>query len=294
MESHFWNHISARACFYFLAAAMTAGATMLALPFLGANSTRGAASYSHGVLHVSLPYHARHSGAGTLTIEVLDPENGAIGRIEKSVKAVEGDSQWREEIKLEKAPPLDALVWHRVRCRFEYEGRQYTGFEDTESISQILRMPVLRILGQQSYLSGSRAAVRVIVTDTQNEAIPGRNSLRIEFEAPGHAGRTLFVGQLNQRSTTEAQIQFPEGVTGDYELHYVVDTALGSTEYKQSVRLEDKVGILLTTEKPIYQPGQAIHVRALALNRANHQAVGKHDLIFQLGRQRSAFRHRHE
>ena len=34
------------------------------------------------------------------------------------------------------------------------------------------------------------------------------------------------------------------------------------------MRLEDKVSILLTTEKPIYQPGQTIHVRALALDRA--------------------------
>ena len=282
MESHFWNLISARVCFYSLAAAMTVGVTMLALPFLGANSTRGAASYSHGVLHVSLPYHAKHSGAGILTIEVLDPENGPIGKIEQSVEAVEGNSLWKAEIELEKAPPLDALVWHRVRYRFEYARQQYPAFEDTESISQILRMPVLRILGQQTYLSGSKAAVRVIVTDTQNEAIPGRSSLRIEFEAPGQARRTLFTGQLNHRSTMEAQLRFPDGVTGNCELHYVVDTALGSAEYKQSVRLEDKVGILLTTEKPIYQPGQTIHVRALALNRANHEAVGKHELVFEV------------
>jgi uncharacterized protein YfaS (alpha-2-macroglobulin family) len=46
--------------------------------------------------------------------------------------------------------------------------------------------------------------------------------------------------------------------------------------------LQDKVSVLLTTEKPIYQPGQTIHVRALALDRSNHEAVGNRDLLFEV------------
>jgi hypothetical protein len=65
-------------------------------------------------------------------------------------------------------------------------------------------------------------------------------------------------------------------------LRYVVDTAIGSTEFTQEVRLEDKVSILLTTEKPIYQPGQTIHVRGLALDRSDHEAAAKHKLTFEL------------
>lgn len=282
MDSFLWNHTSARFCFYFLVAALTAGITVLALPFRGENSTPGAATYSRGVLHVSIPYHAKHSGSGTLTLEVLDPENHAIGKVERSLEVEAGSGRWVQELKLANAPALDELVWHRLRYRFEYDEQRFPSLQDTDSISQILRMPVLRILGQQSYLSGSKAAVRVIVKDTRNEAIPGRASLRIEFEAPGQEKRALFTGPLNQRSTTEAQFQFPDGVTGNCELRYVVDTALGSTEYKQTVRLQDKVGILLATEKPIYQPGQTIHVRTLALNRANHEAVAKRELVFEV------------
>ena len=48
------------------------------------------------------------------------------------------------------------------------------------------------------------------------------------------------------------------------------------------MRLEDKVSILLTTEKPIYQPGQTIHVRALALDRANHEAAAGRKLTFEV------------
>jgi uncharacterized protein YfaS (alpha-2-macroglobulin family) len=48
------------------------------------------------------------------------------------------------------------------------------------------------------------------------------------------------------------------------------------------VRLEDKVSILLTTEKPTYQPSQTIHVRALALDRSNHEAAANRKLTFEV------------
>ena len=65
-------------------------------------------------------------------------------------------------------------------------------------------------------------------------------------------------------------------------LRYAVDTAIGGTEYTQQVRLEEKAAILLTTEKPIYQPGQTIHVRALALDRANDEATAGRKLTLEV------------
>jgi uncharacterized protein YfaS (alpha-2-macroglobulin family) len=48
------------------------------------------------------------------------------------------------------------------------------------------------------------------------------------------------------------------------------------------VRLEDRVSIRLTTEKPIYQPGQTIHVRAIALDRSNHEAAANRKMTFEV------------
>jgi uncharacterized protein YfaS (alpha-2-macroglobulin family) len=241
-----------------------------------------AATYSHGLLHLTIVYHAAHAGGGQLTMEVLGPEDNVLGRAGRHVDVAEGQGRWQDEIKLEKPLPLDDLVWHRVRYRFEYDNKETAALEGTESISQILRTPVIHILGQQSYLSGGQAAVRVIVTDSKNEVIAGHGSVRIEFLASGEKPRLLFTGQTNRRGTTEAQFRLPAGVVGSYQLRYVVDTSLGSTEYAQDVRLEDKVSILLTTEKPIYQPGQTIHVRALALDRSDHEAAAKRKLTFEL------------
>jgi hypothetical protein len=87
----------------------------------------------------------------------------------------------------------------------------------------------------------------VTVTDSNNEMIAGPGSLRIDLLA-AEKPRALFTGRLNRRGTTEAQFRFPAGLTGRYSLRYAVDTPIGSTEFTQQVRLEDKAGILLTTE----------------------------------------------
>jgi hypothetical protein len=253
--------------------------------FKGAHAANGesaAATYSRGALHVTIPYDAPHAGAGQLTLEVLDPEDQVLARAERGVDVGEGKGSWQEDLKLAKAPAIDDLVWHRLRYRFTYSDRNNAALEGTESISQILRTPVIHILGQQSYLTGGQAAVRVIVTDSKNEVIAGPSSVRIELSPQDKKSRVLFTGRLNRRGTAEAQFRFPAGLVGSYPLRYAVDTPIGSTEFTQQVRLKDKVSILLTTEKPIYQPGQTIHVRALALDRSNHEASAGRKLTFEL------------
>jgi uncharacterized protein YfaS (alpha-2-macroglobulin family) len=252
-------------------------------PFLASPSTPSVvATYSQGVLRVTIPYHAMPAGSGRLMVEVLTPEDEILGRTEHTVAVTERRGQWQNEIKLDRPLALQDLVWHRLRYRFQYDDLKSAGLEETESISQILRTPVVHILGQQSYLAGGKAAVRVIVTDSRDEVIAGRGSVRIELLTADQNPQLLFTGHLNRRGTTEAQFRLPAGLIGNYRLRYTADTPIGSTEFTQDVRLEDKVSILLTSEKPLYQPGQTIHVRALALDRSDHEAAAKRKLTFEL------------
>ena len=240
------------------------------------------ATYSRGALTVTIPYHASRAGSGRLVVEILDPEDQILGRAEQNVDIAKGDGNWRRDVTLEKPVSFDDLVWDRVRYRFEYSGDTSPAFEETKSISEILRRPVVHILGQKSYLAGAQAAVRVIVTDTNNNVIAGNGSVRIELLIPDKPARQLFTGRLNHRGTTDAQFRLPANLVGNYQVRYVVETPIGSSEYTQAVQLEDKLSILLTTEKPVYQPGQTIHVRALALDRSDHNAAANRKLTFEV------------
>ncbi len=268
----------------FSVTAFAAVATIFSLHTAEAGGYRPSliATYVHGELQVTIPYRDLRTGAGQLTLQLLDPEDHVLGWAGRHLEIETSSGRWKEEIHLEKPLSVEDLVWHRLRYRFEYDDKKVATLQGTESLSQILRRPVIHILGQQSYLAGGQAAVRLIVRDSQDQPVAGRGLVEIELLGADRGPQILFQGRLNRRGTTEAQFHLPAGLIGNYQLHYVADTAIGSTEFSQNVRLEDKVSILLTAEKPIYQPGQTIHARALALNRADHEAAQKRSLTFEV------------
>jgi uncharacterized protein YfaS (alpha-2-macroglobulin family) len=237
--------------------------------------------YAGGVLHVSIPYDAPRTGEGTLVVEVVDPEDRVVASIDRHADANAGMGLWHRELSTPKGLALEDLVWHRLRYRFTYVNDKAPALQGIASISRILRRPAVQVLGQQSYLSGSAAAVRLIVTEPDSDTPITSGTVQIDLVG-GQKNQVLYKGKLNKRGTTQAHFRFPPDLVGRYSLRYVVDTALGPAEQAQEIRLEDKSAILLTTEKPIYQPGQSIHVRALALDRSNHQANAGRKLSFEL------------
>src|ERR1039458_6823244 len=108
-----------------------------------ANSAAMTATYSQGALHVAIPYAAGHAGAGTLAVEVLDPEDRVVGRTERAAIANGAKGTWRTDIQLPNALTLDDIVWQRVRYRFSYGEAQEAAIEGTDSISEILRRPAV-------------------------------------------------------------------------------------------------------------------------------------------------------
>jgi uncharacterized protein YfaS (alpha-2-macroglobulin family) len=240
-----------------------------------------AVTYAHGNLSVTIPYHSTRMGSGKLLIEILDPEDHKLAQVERTVSTIRGDGAWQQRMSFDKPIAFEDIVWQRLRYRFAYDDAQSPAIEEIEPVSEMLRRPVVRVIGQTKYLAGSQAAIRVLVSDANNNAAE-RGTVRVELLEPDKDPRPLFAGHLDKQGAAEAQFRFPAGLTGKYVLRFVAGTQLGSAEYIQPIELSDKVSVLLTTEKPIYQPGQTIHVRALALDRADHKARADRKLTFEI------------
>jgi hypothetical protein len=267
---------------YFLSFALVLIAFTVAWSFGRVHAQPSEAAYANGRLSVTIPYNAVSKGSGKLVAELLDPEDHVLGRSEAAVNVARGDGAWQQVITPDHPIPLEDIVWHRLRYRFDYNDANLAPIEGIESISEILRRPAVHIIGQTEYLSGSQASIRVIVSDANHTDIPESGTIDIELLQPGGNTHSLFSGPLNRRGTLEAQFRFPAGLTGNFHIRYVADTPLGSAEFTQAVKLQDKASILLTTEKPIYQPGQAIHIRALSLDRADSRADASRKLTFEI------------
>jgi hypothetical protein len=251
-------------------------------PFSQAGAASPVATLTHGAVSVAIPYHGARPGSGRLIFEIVDPEEHVLGRAERPAEIAKGDGSWQQSIVPAKPIAFEDLVWQRVRYRFEYGDKGIPAIAGVESISRILRRPVVHLIGQTEYLAGSEAAIRVLVSDAGNEDSALTGNVRAELLIPEKRARQLFSGRLNQHGTVAAQFHLPAGLEGRYDIRFIADTPIGSTEYTQPVELKDPALIMLTTEKPIYQPGQTIHVRALALDRASHRAEADHNLTFEV------------
>ena len=240
------------------------------------------ATFTHGVLSVAIPYHGARPGSGRLIAEIVDPEEDILGRVERPVEITKDDGTWQQSIAPAKPIAFEDLVWQRVRYRFEYSDKAIPAITGVESISRILRRPVVRILGQTEYLAGSDAAIRLLVSDAGNDDAALTGAIHAELLIPQQRARPLFSGRLNQHGTVAAQFRLPAALRGTYDIRFIADTPIGSAEYTQPIQIKDPALIMLTTEKPIYQPGQTIHVRALALDRASHRADADRNLTFEV------------
>jgi uncharacterized protein YfaS (alpha-2-macroglobulin family) len=267
----------------FLALAVLA--VLLAATFGNAESATLSAVYFHNRLSISVPHQAAHSGEAELRLELLDPEDRVLGEAKREMHVAEENAVWDAKIALPAELTLDKLVWHRLRYMVHYKDQSSRDFDEIFSLSEILERPVLRVLGQRSYIAGAHAAMRIIVSSSraqEDATVIKRGTVKIELLDPKHGPKPLFTGALDRRGSCEADFHFPEGLTGNLTLRFSANTPIGRVETSETVEVEDKISVLLTSEKPIYQPSQTIHLRALALNRADRHAAGGRALTFEV------------
>ena len=260
-------------------------ALLFAATFGNAESKTISAVYFRDALSISVPYEAAHSGEAELKLELLSPEDRVLGGVWHQKRVAEGSAVWNARMALREPMTLDELVWQRVRFTLRYNDHPAPDIEEIRSLSEILERPVLRVLGQRSYIAGAAAAMRIIATGSgtgETAVMMKRGTVKIELIEPDHDPKLLFAGELDHRGSAAADFHFPEGLTGSFPVRFSADTPLGHVETTETVQLEDKISVLLTSEKPIYQPSQTIHLRALALNRADRHAAGGRALTFEV------------
>ncbi|MFY9574330.1 MAG: MG2 domain-containing protein, partial [Blastocatellia bacterium] len=208
-----------------------------------------------------------------LSVEILDPNDKLVARAVRPVSPSNSRSS-RVTIALDKGISLADLAWNRLRINAGDSSKLV-------SLSEILRLPVVRIFAQRAYASGSNASVRVITSDSKG-GNPLRDS-RVKLELiDGDLATTLFTGRTDALGTAQVAFTLPAGSYGSRQLRVTADTLLGSVTANQPVQVERRDRILLTTDKPIYQPGQTIHLRALSLDGPTRAATADQPITLEV------------
>jgi hypothetical protein len=157
------------------------------------------------------------------------------------------------------------------------------------------------VLGASSVLGASRASLRIATLDHRDRS-PIRNAgVRVTLITPGgNNGKegtskegtakkgtakkeiTLFKGYTNRRGTVDASFAVPPLPKGTYELRVSTTSSLGTDSFSTPLTVTDATQVLLTTDKPLYQPGQILHLRTLSLARPDLLPVAGQRLTFEV------------
>jgi len=119
----------------------------------------------------------------------------------------------------------------------------------------------VRIHGSPSFHADSMGALRVFVTDAAH-AVPVAQAAVQVFLAGSPVGQ--FV--TNAAGSIDGFFRVPDLKEGSYPLKIVVDSSVGRDTVEKTVTVQREYRLMVTTDKPMYQPGQTIQMRALALN----------------------------
>jgi hypothetical protein len=139
----------------------------------------------------------------------------------------------------------------------------------------------LIVLGQRELLTASGASLRIRLVDhNDNRPLAG---VPVTVALRGGAGEVELANfTTDAQGTGQPHLQLPDWANGRYELHIVAKTPGHPEEVVQTVQLRRSWKLLLSSDKPVYQGGQNIQVRALALRKPDLHPVGEQPTVFTL------------
>ena len=99
--------------------------------------------------------------------------------------------------------------------------------------------------------------------------------------------RTRQTLQLASYTTDSAgtgspHFQLPDWPDGQYTLTTNATTGFHTESLTETITLKRAAKIMLSTDKPVYQPGQTMHIRALALRRPDQKPIAAQAALFTL------------
>jgi hypothetical protein len=131
----------------------------------------------------------------------------------------------------------------------------------------------------------SKAAARIVVYETKglNKITPIEGAhAEMSLTDKEKKLTRLWAGKTGAKGVADASFTVPNLPDGDYTLTVKTSSKQGEHTAPFAVKLSRDIRILLVTDKPLYQPGQLIHLRAVAMDAMTMRAMGEQAILFEI------------
>ena len=137
------------------------------------------------------------------------------------------------------------------------------------------------LLGEVFLLAPESTGSFLLQVRDPNSGTPVENSdVTVSLADPDSSTTTrVFRGRTDEQGIVQVSFTVPENVTNPNQVLVVESrSSIGTSKYEESVYVGRAYDVLVSTDKPVYQPGQTIHIRALALDTLALEAARDHEL----------------
>src|SRR5450756_227556 len=138
------------------------------------------------------------------------------------------------------------------------------------------------ILGQTKVAAGSPAAFRVLVRNRVTGKPINGAQVELNLQAKPKAPIKLGSFRTDVTGSIADAINVPDIAPGDYDLVIDAGSSLGRDHVVKKIEIQHPVCILLSSDKPVYQPGQTIHLRSFTLNERTQKPFANQPVIFEV------------
>ena len=124
------------------------------------------------------------------------------------------------------------------------------------------------VIGPTRFAPDSDASVRVVVQNLAAGQPVAGAQVKVSLNTNGQI-TPLYEGQTDDTGSAPVSFRVPTvEAAGDTPPQLIIETisSAGQDRVEQPVTIQRDYKLLLTSDKPLYQPGQVIHMRALALS----------------------------
>jgi hypothetical protein len=166
-----------------------------------------------------------------------------------------------------------------LRYRVEWDGAPLWG---RRSLFAAVQLAETQLLSSDTFQANVPAYLRVMTRDPNSGEALAELPVIVSIQRGEEGLVPLFEGITDEFGQLAARIEPGEALVGDGQLIVQVQTPTGPQEMRANVAVQQATKVLITTDKPLYQPGQTMHLRALALRRPNLGPAAAEAVVFEI------------
>jgi hypothetical protein len=214
--------------------------------------------------------------AGILGVELLDEGGRRLGAERQTVRPGAEAVGPSFAFAVPHVPP-DKLA---VRCRFQ--GQTFTA-----PLARILLVgpQELALSCGREFIPGSQSPIHCAVRGVRpTQEVVSLAGASVIVRLCGSDGQTwaMFRGRTDLEGTVAGMLSLPDVPEGKYTLEVEARSAFGPLRLTREVVLRSAARVWLLADKPLYQPGQCVHLRALALGAFDLRPAAAGELTFEV------------